>query len=315
MDWPTYSPICAPTIMVAKKDDDSGEVKMRMVVNYQALNALTIDPDFPLPPIQTSLEMLREAKYFSTLDLEAGFHQIRMAKEDRWRTVFRSVMRLFEYKVMPLGLKGAPATFQASMNAYLQPVLGQGVTAYLDDVLMYSPDLLCHATLLRQVLSIFLQHQFYPKFCKCTFAKRELTYLGDTVSAEGIKPAQDEIEAIRVWFEVLKKENQLRQFLGTVNYRRMFMGLDYAEIARPLVDLTPCPPLPPSPTMVPQEATVGWHRTRNAAGNPAEQYVVDYLLDQRGPGAAAQYVIMWPGAPEERATWECTRWQGWGLVK
>ncbi|CDJ69199.1 hypothetical protein ENH_00064840 [Eimeria necatrix] len=126
---PTYSPICSPTIMVDKRDDGSGERKMRMVVNYQALNALTIAPDFPLPPIQTILELLGGAKYFSTLDLEAGFHQIHTAKEDRWKTAFRSVLGQFEYRVMPFGLKGAPATFQANINAYLQPLLGQGVIA------------------------------------------------------------------------------------------------------------------------------------------------------------------------------------------
>ncbi|CDI85974.1 hypothetical protein EPH_0065450 [Eimeria praecox] len=133
---PTYSPICAPTIMVDKHDDGSGER-----VNYQALNALTIAPEFPMPTVHTILEMLGGATYFSTLDLEAGFHQIRMAKEDRWKTVFRSVQGLFEYRVMPFGLKGAPATFQATINAYLQPLLGHGVIAYLDDVLIYSPTL------------------------------------------------------------------------------------------------------------------------------------------------------------------------------
>ncbi|CDJ65775.1 hypothetical protein ENH_00013030 [Eimeria necatrix] len=88
-----------------KRDDGSGERKKRMVVNYQALNSLTIAPDFPLPPIQTILEMLGGAKYFSILDLEAGFHQIHMAKEDRWKKAFRSVLGLFEYRVMPFGLK------------------------------------------------------------------------------------------------------------------------------------------------------------------------------------------------------------------
>ncbi|CDJ67830.1 hypothetical protein ENH_00042440 [Eimeria necatrix] len=169
-----------------------------------------------------------------------------MAKEDRWKTAFRSVVGLFEYKVMPFGLKGAPATFQANINAYLQPLLGQGVIAYLDDVLIYSPDLPSHVTLLQQVLRIFLDQQFYPKFSKCKFAKRELTYLGYTVSAEGIKPAPDKIQVIKAWPEVLQNETpevlqnetQIRQFLGTVNYCRMFMGPDFARVARPLVDLT-----------------------------------------------------------------------------
>ncbi|CDJ67397.1 OSJNBa0032F06.19 protein, related, partial [Eimeria necatrix] len=151
---PTYSPICSPTIMVDKRDDGSGERKMRLVVNYQALNALTIAPDFPLPPIQTIVELLGGAKYFSTLDFEAGFHQIRIAKEDRWKTAFRSVLGLFEYRVMPCGLK------------------------------------------------------------------------------------EDKIEAIRHWPEVLENETQVRQFLATINYCRMFMGPDCADVARPLVDVT-----------------------------------------------------------------------------
>ena len=222
--------------MVDKRDDGSGERKMRMVVNYQALNALTIAPDFPLPPIQTILELLGDAKYFSTLGLEAGFHQIRMAKEDPWKTAFRSVLGLFEYRVMPFGLKGTPPTFLANINAYLQPLLGQGVIAYLDDVLIYSSDLSEHVSLLRQVLSIFLRHQFYPKFRKCKFARQTITYLGYTISVAGIKPAEDKIEAIRHWPEVQENETQVRQFLGTINYCRMFMGPDDTDVARPLVD-------------------------------------------------------------------------------
>ncbi|CDJ63099.1 OSJNBa0042D13.18 protein, related [Eimeria necatrix] len=224
--------------MVDKRDDGSGERKMRMVVNYQALNALTVAPDFPLPPIQTILEMLGGTKYFSTLVLETGFQQIRMAKEDRWKTVFRSVLGLFEYRVMRFGLKDAPATFQANSNAYLQPLLGQRVIAYLDDVLTYSSDLFGHVSLLRQILSVFLENQFYPKFCKCKFVRQAITYLGYTITAEGIKPAEDKIEAIRHWPEVLENETQVRQFLGTVNYCRMFMRPDYADVSRPLVDLT-----------------------------------------------------------------------------
>ncbi|CDJ28852.1 OSJNBa0042F21.10 protein, related [Eimeria mitis] len=182
--------------------------------------------------------MLGGAKFFSTLDLESGFYQIRMAREDRWKTAFRSVLGLFEYKVMPFGLNGAPATFQANINTYLQPLLGQGVVAYLDDILIYSPDLPAHVTLLGKVLQMLLQHQFYPKFSKWVFAKQELTYLGYTISSEGIKPAADKVEAIREWPEILNNETQVRQFLGTVNYCRMFMGPSYAAVTRPLVELT-----------------------------------------------------------------------------
>ncbi|CDJ60674.1 hypothetical protein EMWEY_00007460 [Eimeria maxima] len=85
-----------------------------MVMNYKEVNALTIAPDFPLTPISTILEMLGGATYFSSPDLESGYHKIRMAREDQWKTSFRPVIGLFEYKVIPVGLKGAPAKFQAN---------------------------------------------------------------------------------------------------------------------------------------------------------------------------------------------------------
>ncbi|CDJ69821.1 Reverse transcriptase, related [Eimeria necatrix] len=61
---PGKLPICSPTITADKRDDGSGERKMCVVVTYQAMNALTVAPDIPLPPIQTILQMLEGAKYF-----------------------------------------------------------------------------------------------------------------------------------------------------------------------------------------------------------------------------------------------------------
>ena len=235
---PTSSPFCAPTMMVSKKQDESGEQQYRMVINYVELNKITIAPDFPLPNISTILELLGGAKVFSTLDLEAGFNQIRVAKGDRWKTAFRSLLGLYESKVMPFGLKGAPATFQANVNFYLRPFLGNGVIAYLDDILIYSPDVSSHAKLLRSVLSILLRERFYPKFSKCKFGLTSLEYLGYNISGDGISPSETKVEAIRNWPEVLENDTQVRQFLGTVNYCRMFMGPRFADIARPLVDLT-----------------------------------------------------------------------------
>ncbi|CDI74846.1 OSIGBa0102B11.2 protein, related [Eimeria praecox] len=169
---------------------------------------------------------------------------------------------------MPFGLKGAPGTFQANINAYSQPLLGHGVIAYLDDVLIYSADLPAHVVLLRKVLSTFLTNQFYPKIRKCQFARQELTYLGYTISAEGIKPATDKIEAIRVWPEVVENETQVRQFLCTVNYCRMFMGPDYADISRPLV------------TLIRKDTPFHWTDAQTQAVRQLKRRLIDYTTLQ-----------------------------------
>ncbi|CDJ50400.1 hypothetical protein EBH_0033320 [Eimeria brunetti] len=64
------------------------------------------------------------------------------------------------------------------------------------------------------------------------------------------------------------------------------------------------PHLPRAPALVPNEAPVGWPPTRDEAGNPADQYLVDYILDQNGTGEEAYYLVKWRGVPEEKATWE-----------
>lgn len=232
------SPIYASSFMVDKKPGPNGEKQYRMVVNYQGLNSVTVVPEFPLPNIQTILELLGGARVFTILDLDSGFHQIRLAAKDRWKTAFRSPLGLFEFKVMPFGLKGAPATFQANVNFYLRKLLGKGVMVYLDDILIYSKTLKEHVVLLGQVLHILEIHCFFPKLSKCHFAVLELDYLGYHISARGLSPQSQRVAVIVAWPEILSDVHEVRRFLGVVNYCRIFMGPAFVVFAKPLVDLT-----------------------------------------------------------------------------
>ncbi|CDJ47111.1 Os07g0510800 protein, related [Eimeria brunetti] len=165
----TSSPFAAPAMIVGKKDDGSGKQQYRMVINYQELNAITISPEYPLPRIQDILDLLHGAKVFNTMDMEQGFHKMRMAPENQHKTAFRTCMGQYEFKVMPFGLKGAPGTFQAIINHMLLLLIGRGVIAYLDDVLVYSEDEDSHAQLLDHVLKTLWERKMYPKFKKCLF--------------------------------------------------------------------------------------------------------------------------------------------------
>ena len=95
---------------------------------------------------------------FSRMDMQSGFHQIRIALEDTHKAAFRTKYGHFEYLVLPFGLTSAPATFQRLMNEVLHDFLDKGLVVYLDDILIHSKDLKSHQKLLRQVLERLREH-------------------------------------------------------------------------------------------------------------------------------------------------------------
>ncbi|KAL8442510.1 hypothetical protein Emed_007256 [Eimeria media] len=235
----TSSPYAAPCMLVPKKSDKpGGPEQYRLVVNYQELNKITISSEQPIPNITTIMEQLQGAKYFTIMDMESGFHQVRMAPEDQHKTGFRCYLGHFEFKVMPFGLKGAPGTFQTIMTQILWEHIGIRCAVYLDDVLVYSPTLDKHIEDVAKVLKALRDNRMFPKISKCKFAQTELVYLGYSVGADGVRPSMEKVKDIVHWPEKLSNVTQVLQFLGLVGFVRMFMGTRFADMAKPLVELT-----------------------------------------------------------------------------
>ncbi|PIK47135.1 hypothetical protein BSL78_15986 [Apostichopus japonicus] len=111
---PSTSPYASPVVLVRKTDGT-----LRLCVDYRKLNGKTRKDAYPLPRIQESLDALTNAKWFSTIDLISGYHQVEMAEEDAQKTAFITPFGLYQYVRMPFGLCNAPGTFQRLMQACL----------------------------------------------------------------------------------------------------------------------------------------------------------------------------------------------------
>ncbi|KAJ9515191.1 hypothetical protein QJQ45_002321 [Haematococcus lacustris] len=227
---PSSSPYAAPILFVQKK---SGE--LRMCIDYRQLNKLTLRDQHPLPRIDDLFDRLSGCSVFSSLDLQAGYHQIRITPEDVPKTAFRTPEGHFQFKVLSFGLTNAPATFERVMNDAFAPVLGKCALVYLDDILVMSKSLPEHLQHLRLVFDLLRKNKLYAKMSKCEFMQLTLRFLGHVISAGAISVDPDKVRAIVDW-PVPSSLTQLQSFLGAANFVRKFVH-NFSAISAPLTDL------------------------------------------------------------------------------
>lgn len=184
-----------------------------------------------MPVIDELLDELSGARFFSKLDLRAGYHQIHLVEGEEYKTAFQTHTGHYEYRVMSFGLTGAPATFQGAMNATLASVLSLHLS-FFDDILIYSPDLTSHLDHLRQVLTLLSEQQWKVKMSKCSFAQTQLSYFGHIISDKGVTTDQSKVEEVVNW-KVPTTLKKLRGFLGLAGYYQKFVR-NFGIISRPL---------------------------------------------------------------------------------
>lgn len=230
----SFSPWSAPVHLVPKKIDSSGKQKWRMVIDYRRLNDITVDDKYPLPNINDLFDMLGDSMYFTTLDLASGYHQLEVEEEDRAKTAFSTPSGHYEFNRMPFGLKTAPATFQRAMDNVLRGLQGIHCLVYLDDVIIFSKSLQEHAEKLRAVFERFRETNLKVQLDKSHFLRKEVLYLGHTITEKGLKPNTDKIDAI-LKYPIPQTITEIKSFLGLVGYYRKFIK-DFAKITKPLTN-------------------------------------------------------------------------------
>ncbi|XP_050890823.1 uncharacterized protein LOC127096273 [Lathyrus oleraceus] len=179
--WPSVSPWDAPMLLVNKKYGC-----MRLYVDYQQLNKVTIKNRYPLPRINDLMDKLVGAYVFSKIDLRSGYHPICVKPEDIPKIAFTTRYGHYEYSVMLFGVSNTPGVFMEYMDIVFHPYLDQFMVVFIDDILIYSKSDEERADHLRVVLQTLNEKKLYVKLPKCEFWLREVSCLGHITSSGGI---------------------------------------------------------------------------------------------------------------------------------
>jgi len=137
---------------------------------------------------------------------------------------------------MPFGLTNAPAAFQHFMNNMLSDLLDVCIVVYLDDILIYSDNIMQHRKHVKEVLKRLQKAGLYMKAEKCEFHSNSVEYLGYVLSLSGLTMSDTKVKTIQEWLE-LKKVKDIQSFLGFANFYRRFI-FNYSDIVIPLTRLT-----------------------------------------------------------------------------
>jgi len=158
-----------------KKHDGS----LRPVIDYRALNAITVKNRYPIPRIADLIESLSKALIFTKIDLRWGYNNVRIKEGNEWKMAFITRRGLFEATIMYFGFSNAPATFQSMMNDILGDLIRiRLVMVYLDDILIFGTCLKEHRRLIKEVLKRLQFNDLYAKAEKCFFEQSNIKYLG-----------------------------------------------------------------------------------------------------------------------------------------
>lgn len=207
--------------------------KVRICIDPTDLNKAILREHYPMNTIDEVATRLHGSKYFTTLDANMGYYQVKLSEKSSKLTTFNTPFGRYRYLRMPMGARCSSEVFQREMEKHFGAM--EGVEIVVDDILVHGKTLEEHNKRLKTVLEKARSINLKLNKEKCVFAKPEVNYVGHKLTGEGLKPTDERVAAI---LKMKEPENQseLLTVLGMLSYVAKFIpGL--SELNAPLRDL------------------------------------------------------------------------------
>ena len=225
---PSNSQWASPCVVVKKADNS-----YRFCTDYRKLNAVTKSDSFPLARIDDCIDRIGKARYISKCDVLKGYWGIPLTERAREISAFVTPDGLYQYRVMPYGMKNSQATFQRLMTSLLRGM--KNVTAYVDDIVVHNDSWEEHQKSLRELFLRLKEANLTANLSKSVFCRADVTYLGHVVGHGKVKPVDGHVEKMKNFPPPTDKKGVMR-FLGMLGYYRRFLP-NFSTVAFPLTDL------------------------------------------------------------------------------
>ena len=218
----------SPCILVSKPDKS-----YRLCKDYRKVNNVTKTDRFPIPRIEDCIDKIGNANYIMKFDLLKRFWQIPLTERAKEMSAFVTSDGLFQYNIMPFGMKNSPATFQRLVNTIISGL--DGCDAYIDHVIIHNNTFEDQLESIRNLFDRLSDANLTINLSKSAFCHTVGTFLGHEVGRGKFMPIEAKVKAISE-FPIPKGKKQLMRFIGMAGYYRKFCS-NFPTIAEPLTNL------------------------------------------------------------------------------
>jgi transposase InsO family protein len=229
-DW------ASPMLLVKKKIQPDSIQKYRLAIDMRVINSIITQSSYPLPKINNIISNISQFSFFSSLDLQAAYHQVHLPSHLRDKLTFTTPFGTFCYNRLLFGLKNSASIFQALMDMVVEETDCPGIFAYQDDIIVASNSFDETIGKLSKLFQVMTKYNLTLSPEKCQFHSSFINYLGFNISQHCIKPIESNIIKITS-FPLPQTKRQLKKFIGLTGFYRHLVPR-YADKVAPLTKLT-----------------------------------------------------------------------------